>query len=125
MIKQIHHIALVLSSEKNLEFYRILGFQETFRKVRKYDLVVLMCSNGIQLEIFIDSKYPTRNEINTKSTGLRHLALRVDGKLEYELERIKRELREDVEFGKIMNDWRGERFVLVKDPDGIEIELHE
>lgn len=41
MIRAFHHEAIIVSSERNLEFYRLLGFSETFKKVRKYDTAVL------------------------------------------------------------------------------------
>ena len=43
----LHHIAIIVSSEKSLVFYKLLGFNEVFRKVRKTDTVVLMEGNGI------------------------------------------------------------------------------
>ena len=40
MITAVHHIALIISKEEHLDFYRLLGFQESFRKERKYDVAV-------------------------------------------------------------------------------------
>lgn len=57
--------------------------------------------------------------------GLRHFALKIDGRLEDEMERLKSESSEVLSFGPIMEDWRGVRFVFMKDPDGAVIELHE
>ena len=125
MITQVHHIAMIVSSERVLDFYRLLGFQESFRKERKYDVAVLMYGHGMQLEIFVDGRHPTRYQVEEESTGLRHFALQVDGKLETEMERLKRESQEVIDFGPIMTDWRGVRFVFMKDPDGAVIELHE
>lgn len=126
MITQVHHIALIVSSDRCLEFYKLLGFKESFRKERKYDTAVLMYGHGMQLEIFVDSNHPNRYEYgDVEPTGLRHFALQVDGTLEDEMERLKEESAEELNFGPIMNDWRGVRFVFVKDPDGAVIELHE
>lgn len=125
MIKQIHHVALIVSSERCLEFYKLLGFKETFRKQRLYDTVVLMYGYGMQLEVFVDSKHPSKYEHETETTGLRHFALQVDGKLEDEIERLRAVSSEDLSFGSIMEDWTGVRFVFLKDPDGAVIELHE
>lgn len=125
MITQVHHIALIVSSERCLDFYRLLGFQESFRKVRKYDVAVLMYGHGMQLEIFVDRNHPSRYMVETEPTGLRHFALQVDGKLEDEIERLKEESQEVLNFGSIMEDWRGVRFVFLKDPDGAVVELHE
>lgn len=125
MITQVHHIALIISSEQSLEFYKLLGFSESFRKVRSYDTVVLMYGHGMQLEIFVDTRHPSRYEVEVETTGLRHFALQVDGKLEDEMERLKKESAEVLNFGPIMEDWRGVRFVFMKDPDGVVIELRE
>ena len=125
MITQVHHIALIVSSERSLEFYKLLGFQESFRKQRTYDMAVLMYGYGMQLEIFVDGRHPTKYQIEEESTGLRHFALQVDGTLEDEMERLKNATDEVLDFGPIMEDWRGVRFVFIKDPDGAVIELHE
>lgn len=119
MITGLHHIAIIVSSEKSLEFYKLLGFQETFRKKRKYDTAVLMEGHGLQLELFIDPSHPVRGE--QEPIGLRHFALRVD-RLEDEIERLK---KTGVEVGPIMDDWTGVRFCFIKDYDGLMVELHE
>lgn len=121
MITAFHHIALIISKEEHLSFYRNLGFQEVYRKVRSYDVVVLMDGYGMELEIFIDKNYSPRD---SEPLGLRHFALKVDGKLEDEIDRL-RNANQAVLDCQIMSDWRGERFVFLKDPDGTVIELHE
>ncbi len=122
MITAVHHIAIIVSAERSLEFYRLLGFTETFRKKRKYDTVVLMDGYGMQLEIFIDPSHtpPTSPE----PLGLRHFALKVD-ELETEIARLRNESSEVIEVGSIMEDWTGVRFCFIKDFDGLSIELHE
>lgn len=122
MISSVHHIALIISSEKHLSFYKLLGFEEVFRQERSYDTVVLMDGYGIELEIFIDSNHERRD---VEPLGLRHFALRVSSPLEEEIERLKAASREMLDFSPIMSDWRGERFVFLKDPDGTVVELHE
>lgn len=72
----------------------------------------------MQLEIFVDKNYPTRYEVEIETTGLRHFALQVGGRLEDEMERLREESDEVLNFGPIMEDWRGVRFVFLKDPDG-------
>ena len=85
-----------------------------------------MYGHGMQLEIFIDPRHPNRLLMEgPEPTGLRHFALAVDGKLEDEVERLKGLTTEILEFGPIMTDWRGVRFLFVKDPDGLLVELHE
>lgn len=41
------------------------------------------------------------------------------------MERLRDASQEVIDFGPIMEDWRGIRFVFMKDPDGAVIELHE
>ena len=123
MITMVHHIALIVSSEECLEFYKILGFIEFFRKIREDDEIVLMVGYGIQLEIFVDGRHPVRPQIDP--LGLRHFALKTSDPLEKEIERLRSMLSGNLEFGQIMFDWQGTRFVFLKDPDGNVIELHE
>ena len=73
----IHHVALICSSEKSIEFYNRLGFEVYFRKERSYDTIVLMKGQGVKLEIFIDPNHPHR-ATEPEALGLRHLALKVD-----------------------------------------------
>ena len=120
MIKAIHHIAIIVTSEHSLEFYRLLGFRETFRKAREYDTIVLMEGFGFQLEVFIDDRHDSRGEGLKEPIGLRHFALKVEC-LEEEIERLK---AKDIKVGPIMEDWRGERFCFIKDFDGLIVELH-
>ena len=117
MIQGVHHFAIIVSLELSVDFYKKLGFRETYRKERKYDTVVLLDGYGIQIEMFIDAKHPAR-ATNPENLGLRHLALKVDN-----IERIVADL--DLEIGAIMTDWIGERFCFITDPDGLPIELHE
>lgn len=119
MITGLHHIAIIVSSEESLAFYRLLGFTETFRKKRKYDTAVLMDGYGMQLEFFIDPSHPSHPE--TEPIGFRHFALKVVS-LEAEIERLK---AEGIEVGPVMEDWTGVRFCFVKDYDGLLVELHE
>ena len=115
MVNGIHHFAIIVSSEKSVEFYAKLGFKETFRKVRSYDTVVLLAGHGIELEIFIDPNHPARAE-KPENLGLRHLALRVDS---------CEKMSEEFECGPIMKDWVGVNFCFTADPDGLPVEFHE
>ena len=107
----LHHIAIIVSSEKCLDFYKAFGFVETLRKERERDTVVLLKGYGVMLEIFIDPRHPKR--LTPEPLGLRHFALKVDD--------IEKAARGCV----IQTDWIGERFCFVTDPDGNQIELHE
>lgn len=104
MISAVHHIAIIISSEKHLSFYKLLGFTEVFRKVRSYDTAVLLDGYGMELEIFIGPRHPNRYQYEgDELTGLRHFALKVD-KIEDEMERLKNESSEVLSFGPIMED---------------------
>ena len=115
MIKGFDHVAIISSSEESVEFYKRLGFRETFRKERKYDTIVNLEVEGIKLEIFIDANHPAR-ATDPENMGLRHLALSVDD-IEY--------MRNAFDCGPIMNDWFGKKYCYATDPDGLTIEFHE
>lgn len=128
MVEGIHHISLLISSEKTLEFYKLLGFQESYRKERKEDIVVLLEGYGVQLEVFVDARHPKRVLDLTEPIGPRHFALKVTD-IEDEVGRLKEIFKErlgyDPEFEETSSDWTGERYVFFKDPDGGIVELHE
>ena len=50
----IDHIAIIVSKEENLNFYKKLGFKEIRRITRAYDFVVFMKNGDVILEIFVD-----------------------------------------------------------------------
>ena len=109
----LDHIALIASSEDSLKFYEKLGFRETERFERSYDIVVFMKCGNITLEIFVDPNHPERVS-SPEAKGLRHMAFTVD-----KIEDL------DMEMEKIRTDWFGRRFTFVKDPDGLPIEIKE
>ena len=106
----------------------MLGFQESFRKERGNDTVVLLDGYGMQLEVFIDDRHPKRVLDLSEPLGPRHFAIKVDD-IEAEISRLKeifeKQLNYDPEFQEIAADWTGERYVFFKDPDGGVVELHE
>ena len=112
---ELDHIALIVSKEENLSFYKKLGFIEKNRIERGYDTVVFMENKSIVLEIFIDPNHPKR-VTNPEAMGLRHIAFVVDN-----LE----DLMKNVECEKIRTDWFGRRFTFTKDFDGQPFELKE
>ena len=115
MITGIHHIAIIVSSEKSIDFYRKLGFTEIYRKERQYDTVVIMKCADLELELFVDPNHPPR-AVNPENTGYRHIALKTD-----DFDEAVKQFNCD----KVMTDWFGKRFVNIFDPDGIPIEIHE
>ncbi len=126
MIKGLQHISMIVSSEKSVAFYEMLGFKEIFRKERGYDTVVALEGFDIKIFLFIDPKHPAR-ATNPENIGLRNFVLHVDD-LETTMEELKKsaeELNLSIEFSPIMKDWHEFRFVFFKDPDGLPIGLHE
>ncbi len=111
----LDHIAIIVSSDESLVFYEKLGFIETSRIERSYDIVVFMECEGITLEIFIDPKHPVRIT-DPEAKGLRHIAFTVDN---FE------DAMKVVECEEVRTDWFGRRFTFCKDPDGQPIELKE
>jgi len=126
MIKGLQHISMIVSSEKSVAFYEMLGFREKFRKERGYDTVVALEGFDIKLLLFVDPKHPAR-ATDPENIGFRNLVLHVDN-LEITIEEIKKVAEESnlhVEFGPILKDWHDSRLVFLKDPDGLPIGLHE
>ena len=114
MIKGIHHVAIIVSSEASVDFYKMLGFNESFRKEREYDTIVLLNGFGIELEVFIDPRHPQRSR--PEPMGLRHLALNVDS---------CNQMRKMFDCGPIVKDWIGRNYCFTADPDGNTVEFHE
>ena len=112
---ELDHIALIVSKEENLAFYKKLGFKEKNRIEREYDTVVFMECDGLLLEVFIDPNHPERVS-EPEALGLRHIAFVVES-----LEEVMR----DVQCEEIRTDWFGRSFTFTKDPDGQPIELKE
>lgn len=115
MIKaSLNHIAITVSKEENLSFYKALGFVETQRNDRpeKQDTIIFMNGLGTTLEIFIDKHHEGHKE----TYGLRHIAFDVDN-----LQKTREEL---LQFNpKPINDKYNIFFVC--DPDGQEIEFRQ
>ena len=118
MITGIHHVALLVSSEECLDFYKKLGFTESFRKERVNDKIILLDGYGMQLEVFVDNRHPLKPSGKDEPLGCRHFALRVDN-----LENTLAELGTD--HTDIGTDWQGIRYCYITDPDGNLVELHE
>lgn len=112
---ELDHIALIVSKEENLAFYKKFGFIEKNRIERGYDTVVFMECDGLLFEVFIDSNHPARVS-GPEALGLRHIAFVVES-----LE----EVMSIVECEEIRTDWFGRRFTFCRDYDGQPIELKE
>lgn len=126
MIKGLQHIAIIVSEEKSVGFYKCLGFEETFRTERDYDCVVMLEGHGMTLLLFVDPKHLARAAC-PENYGLRNLAFKVD-QLESSMEEIQRAMEAagvEIKFSPICTNWLGARYVFFKDPDGQPIGLHE
>ena len=115
MVEGLHHISLIASSEKTIEFYADLGFQEVRRIPRAGDAVVFMEGKGLALTIFVDGRHP-KKDMKLEPLGVRSFALKVDD--------FEAALKE-YPCGPVKTDWYGQRYCLLEDPDGQIVELHE
>lgn len=118
----LHHIALIVSDASFLRFYECLGFSVKSRTPRPehHDEIIMMEGNGLTLEIFVDGTHPPR-VTGPEALGLRHFALRTAD--------IEADMAALAAAGYPSETIRtapdGKRFVFVKDPDGLPVELHE
>ncbi|MBP5196138.1 MAG: VOC family protein [Bacteroidaceae bacterium] len=125
-LKKVHHIAVICSDYgKSLDFYtRILGFQilgEHYRRERQSYKTDLAIGDEYVIELFSFPSPPPRPSY-PEAAGLRHLAFEVDS--------IEAEIAELERLGVIHEQIRtdecsGKRFLFLKDPDGLPIELYE
>ena len=118
MIRFLHHIAIIVSSETGVEFYKALGFIEENRIDRGYDQLVWLNGYGEKIEIFIDATHPARMT-NPEALGLRHLAFEVDD-VDEEWDRLHKYNPEP-----IRTKDNGKKVFFVKDPDGLPIEIRD
>ena len=123
-INGIHHIAIVCSDrEKALNFYhKGLGFsvirdncKENNKDHWKIDLDTGIC----ELEIFIKKDW---KELDPCAYGVRHLSFDVD-----DAEQCACELKfRGIECDPVRTDqFTGEKIVICRDPDGLQLEFHE
>ena len=125
-LKGIHHIAIIASDyEKSKRFYtEILGFKidsEINREERKSFKLDLSLNGEYVIELFSFPEPPKRPS-RPESTGLRHLAFKVDN-IEEAIEEL---LRHDVQPEPIRIDHlTGKKFTFFSDPDDLPLELYE
>ena len=113
MIEALHHIAIIVSSEKSVDFYKELGFKEKSREVRPKDTLIWMEGFGTTLELFVSPDHPA-HVTDPEAFGLRHIAFVVD-----DLEKTREELK------KFNPEPIKEPYHIffVKDPDGLPLEF--
>ena len=70
-------------------------------------------SGSINLEVYIDPSHPKQGKL--LPLGLRNISLVTEN-----IEAIANEFKENIE-----TDWYGEKYIMLKDPDGNIVQLHE
>ena len=120
MINGINHVAIIVSKEECLDFYRKLGFVVTSRTYRpeKNDVLIMMEKGSAVLEVFIRPDAPLRL-CKPEAYGCRHIAFDVDN-----VEEIL-ELLKDYECQPIRKTETGRRFVFISDMDHQPVEFLE
>lgn len=117
---KLNHIAIIVSDySQALAFYELLGFHETERHDRGFDILGMLEQGGIVLEIF-EKNAPAR-VTNPEALGLRHIAFTVDD-LDAQIAKLQ---VKGIPFESIRTDIYGKRFTFCKDPDGLPIEFKE
>lgn len=125
-LNKIHHIAIICSNYcKSLDFYtRILGLEviaEHYRSERHSYKTDLALNNDYVIELFSFPNPPKRVS-HPEAAGLRHLAFETDDLDEaisfLDANGIE---HEDIR----IDEYTSKRFVFLKDPDGLPIELYE
>ena len=104
----LNHIAIIVSSEEGVAFYKTFGFKELSREVRpeNHDVLIYLSNGLITLEIYKDSTHPNRLT-NPEAYGLRHLCFQVE------------------DIGKDYKTDKNGKFKFIYDPDGLPIEIRE
>lgn len=120
MVKGLNHIALIVSCEEALDFYKRLGFKELSREYKadkNYTCLFYRDDNGITLEIFIKDGPDHMNSPETR--GLRHISFDIDSAEEIE------KILEGYEVQKRYTMPNGKKIVFIYDYDKQPIEFAE
>ncbi len=120
MLKGLNHIAIIVSCEEALDFYKKLGFKELSREYKKeknHTVMFYRDDNGITLEIFIKDGPDHQN--NPETRGLRHISFDVEN-----VDEIIDVLK-DYEVQKTYVMENGKRIVFIFDYDKQPIEFAE
>lgn len=115
MIKGIHHISIIASSEEMTVFYKNLGFIEIYRQQRNNDVVVLLEGYGFEIHLIIDPSHPKRS-MHPESLGIRRISFKTDD---------ISAMATSFNASDINKDWLDRRYFCIKDPDGNLVEFHE
>ena len=120
MLNGFNHVALIVSGEKTLEFYKKIGFKETGRTFRqdKNDYRIMLEDGRSCLEVFMREDAPERH-CAPEAYGCRHIAFNVPD-LDALLEALDGYERQEIRVSPT-----GKRFVFVTDPDRQPVEFLE
>ena len=125
-LNKVHHIAVICSDyPRSLDFYTcVLGLRvlaENYRAERQSYKTDLALGDDYVVELFSFPSPPAR-VTNTEAAGLRHLAFEVDS-LDDEIAELDKLgiAHEAVRVDELTQ----KRFLFLKDPDGLPIELYE
>ena len=125
-LNKVHHIAIICTDyQRSLYFYthvlgsRVLG--EHYREVRQSYKTDLALGDEYVIELFSFPSPPPRLT-HPEAAGLRHLAFEVTN-LDDEVKELERLgiAHESIRMDEITN----RRFLFLKDPDDLPIELYE
>ena len=120
MLSKMNHVALIVSGEPTIDFYKKLGFVEQSRKYRadKNDYLIMLSDGNSSLEVFLNDHAPARL-CKPEAYGCRHIAFETSD-LEKVLEVLKDYPQQNIRITE-----EGLRFVFVTDPDGQPVEFME
>ena len=104
----LNHIAIIVSTESGIDFYKSLGFEEKSREIRpdNHDELIYLTDGLVTLEIYKDPTHPKRLT-NPEAYGLRHLCFQVE------------------DIGNDFKTDKNGKFKFIYDPDGLPIEIRE
>lgn len=125
-LNKVHHIAIICTDyQRSLYFYtHVLGFRvlgEHYREARQSYKTDLALGDEYVIELFSFPSPPPRLT-HPEAAGLRHLAFEVTN-LDDEVKELERLgiAHESIRMDEITN----RRFLFLKDPDDLPIELYE
>lgn len=125
-LNKVHHIAIICTDyQRSLYFYtHVLGFRvlgEHYREARQSYKTDLALGDEYVIELFSFPSPPPRLT-HPEAAGLRHLAFEVTN-LDDEVKELE---RLDIAHEPIrMDEITNRRFLFLKDPDDLPIELYE
>lgn len=125
-LNNVHHIAINTNDiDESIAFYRdILGFQEVHTAdMGSCILTYMKVSEDAYIELFDIGGNTDRNPVPENHEGIIHIAFDVDGLLDWESLLKKRRVNFVMEVTEMPQIQK--RALLIKDPNGVVIELCE